>query len=115
MNTMFGGSMFSAVDPIPMTQLIYLIGNDYVVWDKSAEIFFRRPAKGTLYADFRYSLRELDSIRERVAEENEIEIVKFTELTDQNRTKVFCEVRKTLYIADRTFYLNKRRKNQTRD
>ena len=38
-NTIFGGSMFSAVDPFPMTQLMNLIGDDYVVWDKAAEIF----------------------------------------------------------------------------
>ena len=47
-NTIFGGSMFAAVDPFPMTQLMNLIGDDYVVWDKAAEIFFRRPAKEDL-------------------------------------------------------------------
>ena len=39
-NSIFGGSMFSAVDPVPMVQLINLLGPDYVVWDKSAEIHF---------------------------------------------------------------------------
>ena len=39
-NSIFGGSMFSAVDPIPMVQLINLLEDKYVVWDKSAEIFF---------------------------------------------------------------------------
>ena len=43
-NTIFGGSMFAAVDPVPMVQLMELLGKDYVVWDKSAEIFFKRPA-----------------------------------------------------------------------
>ena len=42
-NSIFGGSLFSSVDPIPMVQLINIIGNDYVVWDKSAEIYFRKP------------------------------------------------------------------------
>ena len=54
-NTIFGGSMFSAVDPFPMTQLMNLIGDDYVVWDKAAEIFFRRPAKEDLHAEFTYT------------------------------------------------------------
>jgi len=42
--SIFGGSMFSAVDPIPMVQLINLLDNEFIVWDKSAEIFFRAPA-----------------------------------------------------------------------
>lgn len=51
-NTIFGGSMFAAVDPIPMVQLMELLGKDYVVWDKSAEIFFKRPVSENLYAQF---------------------------------------------------------------
>ncbi|MGB3198373.1 MAG: hypothetical protein WBB17_11665, partial [Saprospiraceae bacterium] len=33
MNSMFGGSMFAAVDPIPMIQLVSILGKEYVVWD----------------------------------------------------------------------------------
>ncbi|MDN5216935.1 DUF4442 domain-containing protein [Fulvivirgaceae bacterium BMA12] len=88
-NSIFGGSMFSAVDPIPMVQLINLIGDDYVVWDKSAEIFFKRPAKESLYADFNYTPEELMQIRQRVELEREIEIVKTTLLTDEARSNVY--------------------------
>ena len=52
--------MFSAVDPFPMTQLMNLIGDEYVVWDKAAEIFFRRPAKEDLFADFIYTYEEIE-------------------------------------------------------
>ena len=31
--TIFGGSMYGAVDPIFMIMLIRLLGADYVVWD----------------------------------------------------------------------------------
>jgi len=44
-NTIFGGSMFSAVDPIPMVQLMNLLDDSYVVWDKSAQIFFQTPSQ----------------------------------------------------------------------
>ena len=107
-NSIFGGSMFSAVDPIPMVQLINLLAGDYVVWDKSAEIFFKRPAKENLYADFIYTLEELDEIRNRVEKNNETEIVKTTLLTSQDRTKTYCEVRKTIYIANKSYYKKKR-------
>ncbi|MFY7670751.1 DUF4442 domain-containing protein [Tenacibaculum sp. MEBiC06402] len=109
-NSIFGGSLFSAVDPIPMVQLINLIGDDYVVWDKSAEIKFKRPAKEHLFADFNYSLDELDDIKKRVAKENEIEIIKTTFLTNKSKDTTFCEVHKTIYIADKKFYKNKRNK-----
>lgn len=107
--SIFGGSMFSAVDPIPMVQLINLIGEDYVVWDKSAEIFFKRPAKEDLYADFAYTEKELEEIKKRVIGENEIDIVKTTALTNKDRSVVFCEVMKTIYIADKTFFKEKRK------
>ena len=108
-NSIFGGSMFSAVDPIPMVQLINLLGDDYVVWDKSAEIFFKRPAKTHLYASFGYSIEELEDIKQRVAVENEIEILKTTLLKDKSTKKVYCEVKKTLYIANKTYYIEKRK------
>lgn len=112
-NSIFGGSMFSAVDPIPMVQLMNLLGNDYVVWDKSAEIFFKRPAKEHLYADFDYSEPELDAIRKGIKEHNEMEIVKTTTLTNKERTQVFCEVRKTIYIADKIYYKQKRSRRKS--
>ena len=108
-NVMFGGSMFSAVDPFPMVQLINLIGNDYVVWDKSAEIKFRRPGTEDLYAEFSYSDEELEDIRKRVRAENEIEYKKSTKLTNKAGDVLYCEVIKNLYIADKTFYIRKRK------
>ena len=40
MNTHFGGSLYSMVDPHIMLMLMQLLGEDYIVWDKSAEIDF---------------------------------------------------------------------------
>lgn len=112
-NSIFGGSMFSAVDPIPMVQLINLIGTDYVVWDKSAEIFFKRPAKENLYADFLYTEDELSDIKQQVLKENEIEILKTTKLTSRDGTKVYCEIKKKIYIANKKYYKQKRKKANT--
>ena len=109
-NSIFGGSMFSAVDPIPMVQLMNIIGDDYVVWDKSAEVYFKRPAREHLYADFSISSEELDTIKERVVQENEIEFPKKTLLTNKSGTVVYCEVIKKLYIANKAFYKEKRKR-----
>lgn len=113
-NSIFGGSMFSAVDPIPMIQLINLLDDNYIVWDKSAEILFKRPAKEDLYADFYYTQEELNTIKQKVALNNEMEITKTTSLTNKDRSIVYCEVKKTIYIADKEYFKNKRkRKNES--
>ncbi|MGB0871607.1 MAG: DUF4442 domain-containing protein, partial [Solirubrobacterales bacterium] len=41
--TIFGGSIYAAADPFFMVMILRQIGDDYVVWDKSARITFKRP------------------------------------------------------------------------
>jgi acyl-coenzyme A thioesterase PaaI-like protein len=48
--TIFGGSMFSATDPFYMIMLYRILGTEYVVWDKSATIRFKRPGTEKIYA-----------------------------------------------------------------
>ena len=43
--TIFGGSLYGAVDPIYMIMLIKALGPDYIVWDKAATIRFLRPGR----------------------------------------------------------------------
>ena len=109
-NSIFGGSLFSAVDPIPMVQLMGIIGDDYIVWDKSAEIFFKKPAKENLYAEFTYTTEEIEDIKSKVIKENEIEVLKTIVLTNKDKTIVYCEIRKNIYVADKSFYKEKRKK-----
>ena len=106
-SSIFGGSMFSAVDPIPMVQLMNIIGDDYVVWDKSAEIYFKRPAREDLYAKFTFSIEELEQIKRHVAEKKEIDFVKVTQLTNADQSIVYCEVKKTIYVAEKLHYKEK--------
>jgi len=100
--------MFSSVDPVPMVQLISLLDNKYVVLDKSAEIFFKVPDRENLYAEFLYSEEELEQIKKQVKKENEMEIIKTTYLTNKEKTKIFCEVKKTIYISTKSYYKNKK-------
>ena len=110
MGTIFGGSMFAAVDPIPMVQLVNIIGDDYIVWDKAAKIQFKRPANQTLTATFTFTTAEIEQIKADVMENNEIEIVKTTALTSLDEKTTFCLVDKTIYVADKKFYKQKRKK-----
>jgi hypothetical protein len=46
--THYGGSLYSMADPFYMLMLIENLGSDYIVWDKSATIRFKKPGKGRL-------------------------------------------------------------------
>lgn len=80
--TIYGGSMYGAVDPIYMIMLIHRLGPRYVVWDKAASIRFRRPGRTTLRAVFRIAEQELDAIRAEVARDGRAERTYTVELKD---------------------------------
>ena len=65
--TIFGGSLYGAIDPVYMIMLMRLLGREYVVWDKSAEIRFLKPGRATLYATFKIGEEELSAIRTATA------------------------------------------------
>ena len=67
--TIFGGSMYAAVDPMYMMMLIQNLGADYEVWDKSASMRFRKPGRGTLRARFLLPEEEIVDIRRTLEEE----------------------------------------------
>jgi acyl-coenzyme A thioesterase PaaI-like protein len=98
--TIFGGSMYGAVDPIYMVMLIRLLGRDYVVWDKAAKIRFRKPGKTTLFARFVVAPEELNAIKAELTERKSLERVYSVSLVDQSGA-VHAEVEKTIYIARR--------------
>jgi len=98
--TIYGGSLYGAVDPFYMVMLIRNLGPDYVVWDKAATIRFRKPGRGTLYARFTLEDAELDSIRRELDGQRSIDRVYHVDLTDAEGT-VHASVEKTIYIARR--------------
>lgn len=107
----FGGSMYAAVDPIYMTQLMKILGDNYVVWDKSATIHYKRPAKETLFSEFKFTNEEVEVIKKRVQNQHEITVEKTAYLTN-DKAQVFAEVIKTLYIAEKSFYKEKLKKRK---
>jgi len=80
--TIFGGSLYGAIDPIYMIMLIKLLGKDYEVWDKAAAIRFKRPGRSTLRAAFRLDDGELDQIKGDVAASGRTERTYTVELKD---------------------------------
>ncbi|CAM3497514.1 DUF4442 domain-containing protein [Flavobacterium gelidilacus] len=111
--SMFGGSLFSATDPIYMIQLMHILGNDYVVWDKSSEIRFKKPAYENAYVVFEFSKEEIDTIIRQVALNQEFNYTKNLIITDKNGA-VFTDLNKTLYISTKAHYkMKKSLRNQS--
>jgi acyl-coenzyme A thioesterase PaaI-like protein len=98
--TIYGGSMYAAVDPIYMVMLIKILGPDYVVWDKSAAIRFKRPGRSTLYARFVLDEQEVEAIRSELKEQASVNRVYSVDLTD-DKGAVHATVEKTIYIRFR--------------
>ena len=98
--TIFGGSMYAAVDPVYMIMLIKNLGPDYIVWDKGASVRFRKPGRTKLYAHFTLSPDELDSVRANVASGAPIDRVYRVDVTDRAGI-VHAEVEKTIHIRRR--------------
>src|SRR4051812_22273637 len=54
-NTHYGGSLYSMTDPFYMLMLMQILGRDYIIWDKSASIRFKKPGMGKVRAVFELS------------------------------------------------------------
>ena len=96
--TIYGGSMYGAIDPIYMLMLIKILGNGYVVWDKAATIRFKKPGKDTLFVDFRLDREEIAEIKRLAETERSVDRVYDLELKDANGV-IHARIEKTLYIA----------------
>lgn len=96
--TIYGGSMYAAVDPFYMVMLIRNLGPGYVVWDKAATIRFKKPGRSTLYARFQLTEEDLSSIRADLAGRQALERTYQVELTDGEGT-VHAVVEKVIHIA----------------
>jgi hypothetical protein len=98
--THYGGSLYSMTDPFFMLMLIENLGKDYIVWDKSASIRFKKPGRGTVSATFRLSEQQIHEIKQALEIQKKIERVFTVEVMDESGS-VIAEVEKLLHIRRR--------------
>jgi len=98
--TIFGGSLYAAVDPIYMLMLIRRLGLEFIVWDKAASIQFKKPGRETLYANFEVKDGELNAIRSLLATQRSVDRTYVINLADKSGT-VCATVEKVIYIRRR--------------
>lgn len=100
LGTIFGGSLYGAVDPMLMIMLIKILGPAYIVWDKAATIRFRKPGRETLYARFRIDDGEIHAIREALDRAPKVDRVYEVALTNA-AGEVHATIEKTIHIRRR--------------
>jgi len=84
-------------DPHFMWLLIENLGPDYIIWDRSAKIQFKKPARGTITAEFYIPGEEYQEIRQK-ADQGDTAYPLFTaHVTDQSG-EVVAVVEKELYV-----------------
>ena len=98
--TIFGGSIYSAVDPLYMLMLIHRLGPDFIVWDKAAKIEFLKPGREALHARFVVDDAELAAIRAALNTQRSIDRSYLVELKDAAGAAC-ARVEKIIYIRRR--------------
>lgn len=106
--SIFGGSLFAATDPIYMIQLIQILGDDYIVWDKSAFIDYKKPARSRAYVTFEFSDEEIELIKKKVAESGRYDIVKKLNIVSKDG-EIFAGLEKTIFVSTKAYYKEKQK------
>lgn len=95
--TIYGGCMYGAVDGILMVMFINLLGRDYIVWDKSGKIRYRKPGRTTLTGKFVVTDADLDEVRQQLTTADRFEKEFRIDLIDADGD-VCAEVDKLLHF-----------------
>ena len=96
-NTHFGGSLYSMIDPHLMLMLMQLLGRDYVIWDKAAEIEFKKASKRRVKSIITITDDDLHSIQRNTAERARHFPVFWVDIKDDT-DELVARVKKTLYV-----------------
>ena len=93
----FGGSLYAMTDPFCMLLVMSRLGKDYVVWDKSADIDYIKPGKGTVTAEFLITDAFIDDILANTAQ-GEKYLPQIPVYVKDEQGEVVAKLNRTLYI-----------------
>ena len=109
--TVYGGSIYSSVDPYYMLLLMEILGKKYVVWDKAASFKFIRPITGKVKCRFLITEEDIEKIKATIADKSEFTF-DFPLQYEDEAGKVYAIFNKSVYVADKSFYKEKITKRQ---
>lgn len=95
--THFGGSLYSMIDPHLMLLLMQLLGKDYLVWDKAAEIEFIQASKNKISSVIKVSASVIKDIKQQT-NNGEKYLPEFIVEIKDDKNNLIARVKKILYI-----------------
>lgn len=104
--TVYGGSIYSSVDPYYMLLLMEVLGKDYVVWDKAASMKFVRPITKRVKCRFYITDELVEQVKNEIAANGEYSFELPLEYID-DEGKVYAVFNKSIYAANKQFYKEK--------
>jgi hypothetical protein len=104
--TVYGGSIYSSVDPYFMLLFMQILGRDYVVWDKGASMKFVRPIVEKVKCRFLITDELIAEVKQKIAENGEYTFDLPLKYEDDNGT-VYATFTKQVYAAGKDFYKKK--------
>lgn len=95
--TAFGGTMFSMVDPFFVILAAQQLGDEYMVWDKAAEIDFVAPGRTSVTAEVQMPAELVDELRAEAADGAKVLRWFDVDIVDEHGT-VVARARRQLYV-----------------
>ena len=105
--TVYGGSIYSSVDPYFMLMMMEILGKDYVVWDKGATMKFIRPITDKVKCRFLISDELVEKVKSEIATNGQYVFDMPLQYEDEEG-KVYAVFNKTIYTASKEYYKNKK-------
>jgi hypothetical protein len=104
--TVYGGSIYSSVDPYFMLMFMQILGKDFVVWDKAASVKFVRPIVDKVKCRFLVTEELVDEVKQKVDEQGEYTFELPLKYEDE-KGGVYAVFTKTVYTARKDHYKKK--------
>lgn len=95
--TQYGGTMFSMCDAPFFLLMVENLGPEYIVWDRSAAITFKKPGKGDVYARFHMPEEFYEGIKKELGTADKTTRDVSVDITDKDGN-VIATVTKNVYI-----------------
>ena len=105
--TVYGGSIYSSVDPFFMLMFMQILGKDYVVWDKGASVKFIKPITGKVKCRFLITDELIETVRSQVAANGQY-VFELPLQYEDDDGKVYATFTKVMYTASKEYYKSKK-------
>ena len=105
--TVYGGSIYSSVDPYFMLMFMQILGKDFVVWDKGASVKFIRPITGEVKCRFLITDELVETVRAEISANGQYVFELPLQYEDADG-KVYATFTKTVYTASKEHYKKKK-------